>query len=66
MAKIDNVAYTPFADIYWKYDAEKQVVVVSTAIDNLLKGAASQAVQCVNLMMGLPNEYGLIPNVGSK
>jgi len=60
--KIDNVAYTPFADIHWKYDADKQVVVVSTAIDNLLKGAASQAVQCANLVMGLPSEYGLLPN----
>lgn len=60
--KIDNVAYTPFADIHWKYDAEKQVVVVSTAIDNLLKGAASQAVQCANIVLGLPSEYGLLPN----
>ena len=64
--KIDNVAYTPFADIHWKYDAEKQVVVVSTAIDNLLKGAASQSVQCANLTMGLPSEYGLIPNVTNQ
>ncbi len=61
--KVDNVAYTPFADIHWQYDEEKQVVVVSTAIDNLLKGAASQAIQCANLTMGLPSEYGLIPNV---
>lgn len=58
--KIDNVAYTPFADVHWKYDADKQVVVVSTAIDNLLKGAASQAVQCANLVMGLPSEYALV------
>ena len=60
--KIDNVAFTPFADVFWKYDADKQVVVVSTAIDNLLKGAASQAVQCANIVMGLPSEYGLLPN----
>ena len=64
--KVDNVAYTPFADIHWQYDEEKQVVVVSTAIDNLLKGAASQAIQCANLTMGLPSEYGLIPNVKAK
>lgn len=63
--KIDNVAFTPFADIYWKYDAEKQVVVVSCAIDNLLKGAASQAVQCANLVMGLPSEYSLVPKTKS-
>ena len=64
--KVDNVAYTPFADIHWQYDEEKQVVVVSTAIDNLLKGAASQAIQCANLTMDLPSEYGLIPNVKAK
>lgn len=64
--KIDNVAYTPFADIHWTYDASKQVVVVTTALDNLLKGAASQAIQCANLLIGLPSEYGLIPNVSGK
>ncbi len=60
--KLTMLLTPPFADIHWKYDAEKQVVVVSTAIDNLLKGAASQAVQCANLVMGLPSEYGLLAN----
>jgi N-acetyl-gamma-glutamyl-phosphate reductase len=58
--EIGNVAYTPFADVFWKFDEEKQVVVVSCAIDNLLKGAASQAVQCFNISLGLPSEYSLI------
>ncbi|MDO6445048.1 N-acetyl-gamma-glutamyl-phosphate reductase [Colwellia sp. 1_MG-2023] len=58
--KIDNVANTPFADIHWQVDEEKQVVVVSCAIDNLLKGAASQAVQCANISLGLPSEYSLL------
>ncbi|MEW6990689.1 N-acetyl-gamma-glutamyl-phosphate reductase [Colwelliaceae bacterium 6441] len=58
--KIDNVANTPFADIHWQVDEEKRVVVVSCAIDNLLKGAASQAVQCANIALGLPSEYSLL------
>jgi N-acetyl-gamma-glutamyl-phosphate reductase len=58
--KIDNVAYSPFADVYWLVDEEKQVVVVSCAIDNLLKGAASQAIQCANISLGLPSEYSLL------
>jgi N-acetyl-gamma-glutamyl-phosphate reductase len=58
--KIDNVAYTPFADIYWQVDREKHVIVISCAIDNLLKGAASQALQCINISQGLPSDYGLI------
>jgi len=59
--KIDDVAYSPFADIHWQYDEEKHVLVISTAIDNLLKGAASQAVQCLNVSLGLPSDYALLP-----
>ena len=33
--------------------------VVVSAIDNLGKGAAGQAVQCMNLMLGLPETTGL-------
>lgn len=58
--KIDNVAYTPFADLHWQVDEEKHVVVVSCAIDNLLKGAASQAVQCLNISLSLPSHYSLL------
>lgn len=60
--QIGNVAHTPFADIHWKVDEQKQVVVVSCAIDNLLKGASSQALQCFNISLGLPSEYSLLPN----
>ena len=34
-------------------------VVVMSAIDNLMKGQASQAVQCLNLMQGWPEDLGL-------
>ncbi len=34
-------------------------IVALAAIDNLLKGAAGQAVQCANLAVGLPEETGL-------
>lgn len=58
--QVDNVAHTPFADIHWQVDEEKQVVVISCAIDNLLKGASSQAIQCFNISLGLPSEYSLL------
>ncbi|MFC3122950.1 N-acetyl-gamma-glutamyl-phosphate reductase [Agaribacter flavus] len=58
--KVDELANTPYCDIYWKYDTEKRCLVVCTAIDNLLKGAASQAVQCANLAFGMSEEVGLI------
>jgi len=59
--KIGNVAHTPFADVHWQVDEDKQVVVVSCAIDNLLKGASSQALQCFNISLGLDSHYSLLP-----
>ncbi len=58
--EIGNVAHTSFADVHWQFDEDKSIVVVSCAIDNLLKGAASQAMQCFNISLGLPSEYSLI------
>ncbi|WP_371193610.1 N-acetyl-gamma-glutamyl-phosphate reductase [Glaciecola sp. SC05] len=58
--KVDQVAHTPFCDIHWAFDPSKQCVVVTSAIDNLLKGAASQAVQCANIRFGLPETAGLV------
>ena len=58
--KIDDVVNTPYCDVYFKYDAEAEYVVVTTAIDNVLKGAASQAVQCANLTHNYPITHGLM------
>ena len=59
--QIDDVAHTPFADIYWQFDEKSNTLVTCVAIDNLLKGAASQAIQCLNALLGLPSSYALIP-----
>ncbi|MQA25239.1 MAG: N-acetyl-gamma-glutamyl-phosphate reductase [Micromonosporaceae bacterium] len=40
-------------------DADSGRIVAVSAIDNLGKGAAGQAVQCANLMLGLPETAGL-------
>ena len=40
-------------------DADSGRIIVVSAIDNLGKGAAGQAVQCANLMLGLPETAGL-------
>lgn len=50
---------TPYCDIGWI--VRGQALVVGFALDNLLKGAASQAVQNLNLVMGWPEMAGLIP-----
>ena len=54
-----NVAGTNFIDIAWKIDKRTNRVVLMSAIDNLVKGASGQAVQCMNLMFGLPETAGL-------
>ena len=46
-------------------DPERGVAVAFAAIDNLVKGAAGQAVQNANLMLGLPETTGLDDLTGS-
>ena len=48
-----------FADINFRVDPRTRRIVVMGAIDNLVKGAAGQAVQNMNLLFGLPEEEGL-------
>ncbi|MCL7412185.1 MAG: N-acetyl-gamma-glutamyl-phosphate reductase [ANME-2 cluster archaeon] len=48
-----------FCDIGFEMDADGQRLVVVSAIDNLVKGAAGQAVQNMNLMFGLDETSGL-------
>jgi N-acetyl-gamma-glutamyl-phosphate reductase len=43
-------------------DVDSGRIVVVSAIDNLVKGAAGQAIQCANLMLGLPETAGLPAN----
>jgi len=49
-----------FCDIGVKIDNRTGRIVVLSAIDNLVKGAAGQAVQNMNLMCGLPETKGLL------
>lgn len=45
--------------IGWHWDEATERAVIVTAIDNLGKGAAGQAIQCMNLLLGLPETTGL-------
>ena len=53
------VAHTNFCDIGLTADAATRRVVVVAAIDNLVKGAAGQAIQNMNLLLGIPETEGL-------
>lgn len=55
---LKNVVDTPFCDLGWAVDGDD--LVVFSAIDNLLKGAASQAIQCINLRFGFSITTSLI------
>lgn len=50
--RLQNVENTPFCDIGWQ--VQGQHIIVVSAIDNLLKGASSQAMQCLNIRYGFP------------
>lgn len=50
---------TPYCDLGWRVSGNNLVVVF--ALDNLLKGAASQAIENANLVLGLPQGLGLVP-----
>jgi len=60
-ASVAGVERTNFCDVSLAADAERRAIVVSSAIDNLVKGAAGQAVQCFNIRCGLPETIGLLP-----
>jgi N-acetyl-gamma-glutamyl-phosphate reductase len=55
-----NVAGTNFIDIGWRLDARTNRLILMSAIDNLVKGASGQAIQCFNVMRGYPETEGLL------
>lgn len=48
-----------FCDIYPAFDERTNRITIISVIDNLIKGAAGQAIQNMNIMLGLPEETGL-------
>lgn len=48
-----------YCDIGFEADPHARRLIVIAAIDNLMKGAAGSAVQCMNLMCGFPETMGL-------
>lgn len=58
--KLQDVVNTPFCDLHFKLDQNSGYLVIGSAIDNLLKGAASQAIQCANLAFSNKPYAGLV------
>lgn len=59
-ADTKNVVRTNFVDIGWVIDERTGRLILSSAEDNLGKGAASQSIQSLNLMCGWPETCGLL------
>src|SRR5689334_4605539 len=59
LPEIKHVAYTNFCDLGWKLDEASGRLILVACLDNLVKGAAGQAVQNFNLAFGLDERTGL-------
>ena len=57
--QLNNVVGTNICQISIRFDEHSEKIVIVSAIDNLMKGAAGQAVQCMNLMCGFSETAGL-------
>ena len=60
LPQLRDVVETNYCDIGFTYDAETETLVVASALDNLTKGAAGQAIQNLNVMYGFPETTGLL------
>ncbi len=58
-ADIRNVRYSNFVDISLHMDHRNRTLIAVSAIDNMVKGAAGQAVQNMNIVFGLAETAGL-------
>jgi N-acetyl-gamma-glutamyl-phosphate reductase len=60
LPEIKHVAYSNFCDIGWRVDEARGRLVMIAVLDNLVKGAAGQGVQNLNIMLGLDERTGLL------
>jgi N-acetyl-gamma-glutamyl-phosphate reductase len=61
LPEIKHAAYTNFCDIGWRVDTNGGRILLVSVIDNLVKGAAGQAIQNLNVMLGYDERTGLLP-----
>lgn len=58
-ANIKNVRCSNFCDISLHFDERNSKLIVCSVIDNMVKGAAGQAIQNMNIWLGLPEQMGI-------
>ncbi|HEX2917247.1 MAG TPA: Asd/ArgC dimerization domain-containing protein, partial [Edaphobacter sp.] len=60
LPQIQHVVHTNFCDLGFALGPDGRRLIVVSCLDNLLKGAAGQAIQNMNLMCGWKEEEGLL------
>jgi N-acetyl-gamma-glutamyl-phosphate reductase len=58
--QLSDVQHTNYCDIAVKVSEDKKFIIIISAIDNLIKGAAGQAIQNMNIIYGLKETEGLL------
>jgi N-acetyl-gamma-glutamyl-phosphate reductase len=54
-----HVTFNNYIEIAWRVDSRTGRVILMSAIDNLVKGASGQAIQCLNIMNGWQEDCAL-------
>jgi N-acetyl-gamma-glutamyl-phosphate reductase len=60
LPEIKHVAWTNFCDIGWRFESGTRRLIVVSCLDNLVKGAAGQALQNFNVACGFDERTALI------
>ena len=60
LPEIKHVTHTNFCDVGWRFDPNSRRLVLVSCLDNLVKGAAGQALQNLNVAFGWPETTGLL------
>jgi N-acetyl-gamma-glutamyl-phosphate reductase len=60
LPEIKHVAWTNFCDIGWRFDRASRRLVIVSCLDNLVKGAAGQALQNFNVAFGFDERTALL------
>ncbi len=58
--EVRNVKCSNFVDVAYKIDPRTNRIIMMGAMDNLVKGAAGQAIQNMNIMFGFDEKEGLL------
>jgi N-acetyl-gamma-glutamyl-phosphate reductase len=58
--ELKDVQFSNNLNLSYRFDKEEKVLVIISALDNLVKGASGQALQNMNLMCGFEESMGLV------